>query len=867
MGATGVVVAVASGRPDLAARFIAEAAKLAGDRPFYVISEFQPAAGTWIPYRLHWPEALTWERVQADLAGLPIYLVCVLLEPKTPILKPMRHLAFRLAPTRGVYFNEHLNHFMLRPRSAGTIARHLKWRLKSWLTFEFNPGGRIYTWAWRLTHPQALERPWLYWQLKRRQPRAFVRPPLLQAVGGKPGISVIIPSRNGKELLARCLPLLLAERPQQVIIVDNGSGDGTLDWLAAEHSSLEVVYSAEPLSFSAAINRGLTRVRYELVCLLNNDMEVEPGFLPALAAPFAHTPELFASTAQIFFPEGQRREETGKAVLPASRDAFQFPLRCDLPLPGEDGSPVLYGSGGCTLFSTLKLRQLGGLDEAFTPAYVEDFDLGVRAWQRGWATVFTAGARVLHRHRSTTSRYFTPDEIQLAVERNYLRSVAKNGLYGLWREAIERLNRQQNLPALRFAMTLEPTAGAEELAAGSGDIVRFPGRGRQDGPRLRIASCYAPYPLSHGGAVRMYNLMRRAEADFSQTLLYFADQLAAPPPELLDICAEVIIVRRHGTHLYPDLSLPDPVQEFASAAFRAALDLAAPAVITQLEFTQMAQYAPPQGAILVEHDVTIDLYQQLAERATAGTRWELERQLALWHKFETAAWQRCSRVVVMSERDRATVSSQAPPSRVAVLPNGVDIQRYQPSLEAPAPGRLLFIGSFAHLPNLMAIQWFVEQVWPALTDATLHVIAGARPEYYRAFYRDRAAVNLEQAGIELEGFVSDVRPAYRQAQIVIAPLLASAGTNIKILEAMAMGKAIVSTPAGIHGLDLNPGTDVVVVETASQMADAIRGLMADPARVAQLGAAARTTVLERYNWDRIADEQRRIYQALIAEME
>ncbi|MCX6597225.1 MAG: glycosyltransferase family 2 protein, partial [Acidobacteria bacterium] len=401
--AAGVVVAVASGKPDLAARFVAEAAHLAGDRPFFVISEFQPSCGTWIPYRLHWPDELNWERVQAELAGQAVHLVCVLLEPKTPILKPMRRLAFRLAPARGVYFNEHLNHFMLRPRSLGTIARHLKWRLKSWLKFELNPGGRIYTWAWRLSHPSALERPWLYWQLKRRRPSPFVRPALREAVGGKPGISVIIPTRNGRALLARCIPLLLAEKPAQVIIVDNGSDDGTLDWMAAEYSSLEVVFSAEPLSFSAAINRGLIRVRYSHVCLLNNDMEVEPGFLQALAQPFEHRPELFASTAQIFFPKGQRREETGKAVLPTQRDAFQFPLRCDDPLPGEDGSPVLYGSGGCTLFSTVKLRQLGGLDESFTPAYVEDFDLGVRAWQQGWPTVFTAGARVLHRHRSTTS--------------------------------------------------------------------------------------------------------------------------------------------------------------------------------------------------------------------------------------------------------------------------------------------------------------------------------------------------------------------------------------------------------------------------------------------------------------------------------
>src|SRR5262249_51886494 len=156
------------------------------------------------------------------------------------------------------------------------------------------------------------------------------------------------------------------------------------------------------------------------VCLLNNDMLVEPGFLGALRRAFDEVPGVFAASAQIFFPSGQRREETGKTVMPRRQSPTEFPVRCDDPVEGDDLTYVLYGSGGCTLYDAAKLAQLGGFDEAYQPAYVEDLDLGVRAWQRGWPSVYCEKARVLHLHRSTTSRYFTQEDLDRALEFNYI---------------------------------------------------------------------------------------------------------------------------------------------------------------------------------------------------------------------------------------------------------------------------------------------------------------------------------------------------------------------------------------------------------------------------------------------------------------
>jgi glycosyltransferase involved in cell wall biosynthesis len=155
----------------------------------------------------------------------------------------------------------------------------------------------------------------------------------------------------------------------------------------------------------------------------------------------------------------------------------------------------------------------------------------------------------------------------------------------------------------------------------------------------------------------------------------------------------------------------------------------------------------------------------------------------------------------------------------------------------------------------MALEFFLRDVFPRLESVTLHVIAGQR---HQRFW------DLQHAGVEVEGFVSDVRPAYRRATLVIAPLVASAGTNVKILEAMAMGKAIVSTEAGIHGLELERGADVVVTDSAESMAAAIIHLLNAPPERTLIEAHARQTVERVYGWDAIARDQKKLYESLLA---
>ena len=293
-----------------------------------------------------------------------------------------------------------------------------------------------------------------------------------------------------------------------------------------------------------------------------------PSFFAALMAPFDRVPDLFCSTAQIRFPEGVRREETGKAVM-ADYGPEEFPIRCEEPLPGEDGTPVLYGSGGCSLYDAAKLRALGGVNEAYAPAYVEDLELGYRAWQRGWPSVYVAGAVVEHRHRATTSRYYTDAELDTILEVNYLNFLAGNisdkRLFGrLWRRAIERLRLraargiEPAREALRAAAGIalrdtrvpdvEPGAEEEFLALTDGSVAVFPGAGGLLSPPSGGWSKDRLLPTAYAAGCflspsRAWHRQGFDATPLGSVLVAGTEEWAPPSAELLERFAEIVLVR------------------------------------------------------------------------------------------------------------------------------------------------------------------------------------------------------------------------------------------------------------------------------------------------------------------------------------
>lgn len=379
-------------------------------------------------------------------------------------------------------------------------------------------------------------------------------------------------------------------------------------------------------------------------------------------------------------------------------------------------------------------------------------------------------------------------------------------------------------------------------------------------PRIGILSPYVPYPLAHGGAVRMFHLLREAARSFDIFLFAFIEEgqkLELGP--LLELCARVTLVAkpRYREPRWSTLAPPE-VHEYRSATMQRLLEEARRNErldLVQVEYAQLASYG---GDVLVEHDITFDLYEQLwQKRRTLSAWWDWRR----WRRFERKAYSRFRRVVVMSEKDARLAGIP----HVEVIPNGVDLERFRPEPE-PEGANLLFVGSFRHLPNVLAHRFFTEEVWPRILkkfpECRLTVVAGPDPLLYWTEAAHTPAPP-EDPRIRLLGFVRDVRPLYVETNVVVVPTPVSAGTNLKVLEAMAMERAVVSTPAGCAGLGLVHGDSVWMAETATDFAEGVCRLLADPDLRRRLARAARRQAELHFDWRAIGERQCAMWRALI----
>ena len=280
-------------------------------------------------------------------------------------------------------------------------------------------------------------------------------------------------------------------------------------------------------------------------------------------------------------------------------------------------------------------------------------------------------------------------------------------------------------------------------------------------PRIAILSPYVPYPLSHGGAVRIFHLLREASKEFDLFLFAFQDQEKEGDfRPLQEFCAAITLVAK-TRYREPRWSTfrPPEVHEFDSPAMHRALaDLHEQFHfdVRQIEYTHLATY---RGDILVEHDVTLDLYHQILRRKRSlSNLWNFLR----WRRFELMVVPKFARVVTMSQKDAALLGAGR---ATRIIENGVDTDRFQPEPETPGQ-RLLFVGSFRHFPNVEAYRFFTEKVWPQLSKQfpamTLTVVAG--PDHllhWQQFTRTHAPA--EDRSIDLRGFVADLRPIYTAA--------------------------------------------------------------------------------------------------------
>jgi polysaccharide biosynthesis protein PslH len=276
--------------------------------------------------------------------------------------------------------------------------------------------------------------------------------------------------------------------------------------------------------------------------------------------------------------------------------------------------------------------------------------------------------------------------------------------------------------------------------------------------------------------------------------------------------------------------------------------------VVNVEFPYLAHYdlrrAPsgqkPPRLVVDSHEIAHDLARQFAM-----TERSLGRRLygrVNWRKLqreELTAYSGADGVYLCSQADERRLLDQVPDIRTAVVPNAADVEFYQQrQTDPPSDGRtVVFFGLLSTVPNIDGVTHFAENIWPHIAsanpEARFKIIGGRPPPSLLALAGPRG---------EVTGFVDDLRPHLAAAAAVVVPLRLGGGTRLKIVEAMAMGKAVVSTSLGAEGIEAVPGRDLLLEDDPVKFADAVNRLLVDPDLAARIGRSARQLAVEKYSW-------------------
>ncbi|MGD1996366.1 MAG: glycosyltransferase [Anaerolineae bacterium] len=379
-----------------------------------------------------------------------------------------------------------------------------------------------------------------------------------------------------------------------------------------------------------------------------------------------------------------------------------------------------------------------------------------------------------------------------------------------------------------------------------------------------------PYPPQQGTALRNWGLISELASRHQVSLLSFqapGQSLRSDSP--LGLACESIETipqpARTRSRRLRDLiltDLPDMALRLESAAFRQRLSawLARAAFdVVHVEGIELAPYldllestSPRPFVVFDDHNCEY-LLQKRAFVTDLGQprRWHAAAySFVQWRrlqKYEIRACRRSGLVVAVSEPDAHALRELIPELEPLVVPNGIDLSAYRSDLPPPpemGEGALVFTGKMDFRPNVDAMLWFARRALPRIRQEVpqTHVwVVGQRPHRRLDVLRDDPAVTLT-------GRVEDVRPYIAGAAVYVAPLRMGGGTRLKLLEAMAMERAVVATRLGAEGFPLTGGRELLLADTAETFADAVVSLLHDPNRRAALGRAALRFVETRYDW-------------------
>lgn len=731
--------------------------------------------------------------------------------------------------------------------------------------------------------------------------------------------SIITVSWNGRHFLEVLLPSIRAAMQQhggahEMIVVDNGSADGTVQWLSEQHPWVRIVALPENRFFVRGNLAGVEVATRDVLVFLNNDMEVRPGFLGPLLDGL-RDPRVFAVAAEVFFrDQDRRREETGRTRGEIRHGwlklAHVLPTRDERDL---DFAPTLWAGGGSAAFDRRMYLALGGFDTLYDPFYMEDMGLSYQAWRRGWRVLFTARSTVVHEHRGTSRKVFGDESIDNVIRRNQhlflWRSVTdpllmgsvlgglpwtmvgravrpgRSLLHGLWFEWKALLRALPRLPqalAGRCASRAHYEIGdrtvfsvANSIAAHRSQCGTSLGElstPHPEGRRILVLSARLPR-LGHDGSWVLFRRLEAMARRHRVTLFSFVDdedeQAMAEPLRGLGI--EVVTMVRQRNRLPGNLHhhVPHRLQrDYSAPAMRAAVRRMLEGTdhdLVQVEYVEMAHLVAAEPRVQPRLYVCHESLALAAERDRLGQRGLRSRLLAGFRATQAQRYERSicrvfDRVVALSAVDAGVVRAMVDVP-VDVIPSGISVPPDAMAIAAPdGTAQLVFVGYFKHAPNVDAAQWLVRDILPLVRQE----VAGAR---IRLVGRDADAVLAalhDPERVEVTGFVPDLMAELSASTVVALPLRTGGGLRGKLLEAMAAGAAIVATSIACEGVAVVDEEHCLVADDARAFAAAVVRCLRDRDLRQRLGAAARRLAAERHSVTAAAAAFDRVYDAMSA---
>ncbi len=394
--------------------------------------------------------------------------------------------------------------------------------------------------------------------------------------------------------------------------------------------------------------------------------------------------------------------------------------------------------------------------------------------------------------------------------------------------------------------------------------------------KILFLSPTVPFPLTDGGRIRVFNLLKQIAKKSDITLLALETQPTDEEgvAELQQLGVQVHLVPNAPT--LPRVSLgtllkaflkrqPITVARYDLPAYRQKFrELIATENydLVHYEMFHTAQFYTETDlpGVLSQQNVDSEIWRRLcSETANPFYKFAYWTQQLAFQRYERVLSPKFDAVTCTSNIDAAVFQRHCAADAIAIIPNGVDVTHFQPDFTTEAPAHLIYIGSMDWYQNEDAVAFFADDILPGIQSEVSDVrfsIVGGNPSA-------RVQKLAERDGVIVTGRVPEIKPYFAEATVFVVPLRIGSGTRLKILEALAMGKAIVSTSVGAEGLDLNDGEEIFIADTPKPFAEAVARLLTDPALRRRIGENGRARVEKDYDWRSIGEKLHQRYTEIV----